>query len=802
MHRRDQPSHSRFDGHLLHRCRWINVALRPNPAHTAVETRTPPLQQPVASAEEGRNRLGDSKSPYLQQHASNPVWWYEWGDEAFEAAKRENKPIFLSIGYATCHWCHVMERECFENEGIAEIMNEKYINVKVDCEERPDVNSIYMNFVVSTLGSGGHPLSVFCTPEGLPFVGATYIPPRAIGSRPGFPTLLQNIADFWAREPEKLRGQGQYVIQELATYNAGMATEEDVAEGWRAVLATGFEQLKGMFDPAEGGFSKPPKFPRPHILSFLLRVGDGLAKGARAEARAMVAQTLRAMCRGGMYDLLGGGFHRYSVDPWWHVPHFEKMLYDNALLAVAYTEGFLALRDPLYERIVRETLAYVEREMTDGATGAFYSAEDADSALKEGAPEMREGAFYVWKMTEIDRILSSAEIFAKRYGLEEAGNVRNESDPHGEFVGVNVLQERASVKEVADAFGLSEEDCEVVLAECCSDLLARRKRRPRPRRDDKILVAWNGLMISAFAQAAQAFGVEAYAQSAHAAAKFILENMVYRVPGPDGEAAQTDEEWPEPGPNRWPHLRLRRMWRGGASSVPAFADDYAYLIAGLLDLYECELDARWLYYALQLQAAMDETLWDDKAGGYLQHAGEEASLLLNLKEDYDGAEPAPNSVAARNLLRLAEITADQRYRERAEATFKAFGQRLRNLPGAALPAMLVALDFCEEPVQQVIVAGERGTPEFRAALRAVQSTFGPRRVVLQYDPDARSEESANNAIVEKCLPLRAEFLRESLATKDGKPTVYLCENSACQAPMTEPEEIARALAEPADPSSS
>ena len=449
------------------------------------------------------NRLGQEKSPYLLQHAHNPVDWFPWGEAAFAKARKENKPIFLSIGYSTCHWCHVMAHESFENPETAKIMNREFVNIKVDREERPDVDRVYMTFVQATTGGGGWPMSVWLTPDLQPFVGGTYFPPEDRHGQPGFPKVLERIAATWKQDHAKIAEQGAKIIAALREGGSTSAEQGRALEP--KILDAAYQQLSRAYDAHEGGFSSAPKFPRPATLNFLFRVyaRNGGDSSTGKHALEMNLHTLRKMAAGGIHDHLGGGFHRYSVDAFWHVPHFEKMLYDQAQLAVAYLDAFQITRDPQFERVARDVLDYVRRDMTS-KEGGFFSAEDADSLLEHDKPEHAEGAFYVWTKKEIDDSLGeNAGVFNFHYGVEEEGNAPPGSDPQGEFRGKNILIERHAITETAKRFGKNEDEIRASLKGARETLFALRAKRPRPHLDDKIIAAWNGLMISAFARAAR-----------------------------------------------------------------------------------------------------------------------------------------------------------------------------------------------------------------------------------------------------------------------------------------------------------
>ena len=694
------------------------------------------------------NALANEKSPYLLQHAHNPVDWLPWGEAAFEKARKEGKPIFLSIGYSTCHWCHVMAHESFENEATAKLMNEHFINIKIDREERPDVDKVYMTYVQATTGSGGWPMSVFLTPDLKPFLGGTYYPPEDRYGRPGFPTLLLRISEAWKKDREGIIAHGNEVTEQLQKASASEASGTVVG---KEVLATALNYFTSTFDEELGGFGSAPKFPRPVALNFLFRTAtrEGADSRDGKAAVGMALITLQKMAAGGMYDHLGGGFHRYSVDKFWHIPHFEKMLYDQAQLASSYLDAFQITHDAQYAATVRDVLDYVRRDMTS-KEGGFFSAEDADSIVEHGKPEHREGAFYVWRKDEIDRVLGeeSARIFNRVYGVEADGNSPDGSDPHGEFKGQNTLIERLSIQDAAKLFMKSEAEVAKSLADSRKKLFDLRTKRPRPHLDDKIITAWNGMMISAFARAAQILDDRTSLEAAQGSAKFIREHL-------------------------WKDGALIRSYREGASTVAGFADDYAALIAGLLDLYEADFDIAWLKWAVELQQKQDALFLDAEHGGYFSTAADAKHLLLRMKEDYDGAEPSPNSVSALNLLRLAQITGDAALTERAKKTIAAVSEQLGRFP-AAMPQMLCALDASLGKPRQIVMAGPRDSDATRALLREVHTHYIPNRLLLL----------ADGAAGQQWLGARLEFLK-TVAPMDGKPAAYVCEDFVCQLPTSD-----------------
>ena len=705
----------------------------------------PPL---IAAEAVHTNRLIHEKSPYLLQHAHNPVDWYPWGQEAFDKAKKENKPIFLSVGYSTCHWCHVMERESFENAAVGKLMNENFVNIKVDREERPDVDRVYMIFVQATTGGGGWPMSVWLTPDLKPFVGGTYFPPEDKYGRPGFKSVLRQIAKAWKDEREKIVASSAQIVDALQNYTASGKSDGKLEENIRK---RAFDQIASGFDAKLGGFGQAPKFPRPVTLNFLLHQYAGqrdTEEGKRA--LEMTLPTLRKMAEGGIHDHLGGGFHRYSVDKFWHVPHFEKMLYDQAQLAVSYLDAFQITREPIFEQTARGILDYVRGEMTSNE-GGFYSAEDADSLLAHGKPEHAEGAFYVWTQKELEQLLGPerAKVFAYHYGVEAKGNAPADSDPHGEFKGKNILIQRHTVGETAKKFGLPEDKAAASLAESRKLLFNVRAKRPRPHLDDKVITAWNGLMISAFARAAQVLDDRSYLDSANKAADFVQAKLY------DPETTT-----------------LLRSYREGASNVEGFADDYAFFIQGLLDLYEAGFDAARMEWAIKLQERQNELFWDEKQGGYFSTTGKDPKILVRMKEDHDGAEPSPSSTAAVNLLRLAYMLDKSDWRDMAEKTIHTFDGQLERAP-SAMPQMLVALDWLRSKPKQIVIAGKPAAPDTEAMLDEVRRHFIPTKVLIL----------ADGGVGQQFFSDRVEFMK-SVAPIREEATAYVCENFVCQLPTT------------------
>ena len=690
------------------------------------------------------NRLGTEKSPYLLQHANNPVDWYPWGDEAFEKARREDKPVFLSIGYSTCHWCHVMEHESFENPDLARLLNRDFVSIKVDREERPDVDRIYMLFVQAATGSGGWPMSVFLTPERKPFFGGTYFPPDNRYGRPGFASILQSLAQAWQKDRARVEQSGAQVIEQLQQLSESGGVNEELGRGVDAgVLGAAFHSFERAFDPRLGGFGGAPKFPRPSVLNFLLRYHARTHADAVAgedDALEMVLVTLREMAKGGMNDQLGGGFHRYSVDERWFVPHFEKMLYDQAQLAISYLEAFQITGDALYADVARSVFDYVLRDLAH-PEGGFYSAEDADSAPDPAHPhEKSEGAFYIWTHAEIVAALGAgaATIFASRYGVEERGNVHE--DPHGEFGGRNILYLAPILNR--DRAGAADADS-AVIARAKESLLRVRSLRPRPHLDDKILTAWNGMMISAFAKGAVILGEPRYAAAARGAVNFLRRKLWRESQRPDAD------------------VTLLRRYRDGDSAIEGFLDDYAFLALGLIDMYQTSFDAADLAWAARLAERAMELFEDGQQGGFFSTQAAKADLVLRLKDDYDGAEPSGNSCMALALLKLARLTSREDFRMSAERTLQAFAPRLRAAPTAA-PQMLVAQMFATGQPMEIVLAGPHNTEVAEGMLRAIHGRFLPDAVVL-----------------------RAEQAPTAMPALEGKPTAYVCENYACKLPVTD-----------------
>ena len=689
------------------------------------------------------NRLFLEASPYLVQHAHNPVNWYPWGDEAFETARRLGRPVLLSVGYATCHWCHVMEEESFEDPEIAERINAHFVAVKVDREERPDVDAIYMHAVQMLTGSGGWPMTVFLTPDRRPFFGGTYFPARDgdRGASVGFFTVLARIRDTYDQQREGVLDSAAQITEALRRSLSAAGAQGELPA--TVVLHRAADFYRRRYDETHGGLRGAPKFPSNLPVRLLLRyhrrTGD-------ARALEMASHTLERMAAGGLYDHVGGGFHRYSTDARWLVPHFEKMLYDNALLAVAYLEGYQASGREDFARVAREILRYVERDMTS-PEGAFYSATDADSLAPTGQRE--EGLFFTWTPAELDAALGrdEAAVVQAYYAVTAGGN----------FEGRSILHTPRSLEDVARDLKRRPADVQQVVQSARERLYATRAPRPAPLRDEKILTAWNGLMIGAFARGARVLGEPAYVARAEQAARFVLSRL--RVSG-----------------------RLMRAYKDGRVRHNGYLDDYAFLISGLLDLYEATGNSAWLNEAVALDRVLETHYEDKPAGAFFLTSDDHEELLVREKPSYDGAEPSGNSVQTLNLLRLHELTTDDAYRERAASAFRALGERLAEAP-AALAEMLLAVDFHLDRPKEIIIVTPTGRAEAQPFLERLATTFLPNHVLIVVAEGNVAAEAAR-------IPLL-----EGKVARDSRATAYVCEGRVCKLPTTDPEVFAEQVRE-------
>ena len=690
------------------------------------------------------NRLVFEKSPYLLQHACNPVNWYPWGPEAFAAARAQDKPIFLSIGYSTCHWCHVMQRESFENSEVAKLMNETFINIKVDREERPDIDNIYMSVCQALTCSGGWPLTVIMTPDKMPFFAGTYFPKEERFGRPGMLQLVPRMSRAWQTQRDKILTSAAGIIKHVR------AAEQDLSgdELGPQTLERGFKQLSVSFDERLGGFGEAPKFPTPHNLSFLLRYWK---RSGDPHALEMAERTLQAMRAGGMYDQIGFGFHRYATDANWLVPHFEKMLYDQALLTIAYVEAYQATGKKEYAHTAREILTYVLRDMTS-PEGGFYSAEDADS---EGV----EGKFYLWTYAEVSAALPTTEVefFTGVFDIKPDGNFSSQHSP----AGTNIPHLTRDFSDLTRQTKMAPNELRQRIEQDRKQLFKVRAGRVHPYRDNKILTDWNGLMIAALATAARGLNEPEYAAAAQRAADFILKNM------------------------RDQRGRLLKRYRQGAAGLPAHVEDYAFLIRGLLDLYEANFKVRNLEAALELNHDLLEHFWDDSASGFFFTADDGEDLPLRSKEIYDGAIPSGNSVAMQNLLRLGRITGDTGLEEKAAALARAFSARVGQAPSAHTQ-LLCGLDFGVGPTREVVIVGDPAATDTQKMLQTLGAQFLPNTVVLLRPTDA--PDSRIGKLASYLMPM---------TSLDQRATAYICRNYACSAPTTDYLEMLSILKEPA-----
>ncbi|QGQ96749.1 thioredoxin domain-containing protein [Paenibacillus psychroresistens] len=677
------------------------------------------------------NRLSQEKSPYLLQHAHNPVNWYSWSDEAFELAAKENKPIFLSIGYSTCHWCHVMEKESFEDEEVAEVLNANFISIKVDREERPDVDHLYMAVCQAMTGAGGWPLTIIMTPEKKPFFAGTYFPKRRKNNRFGVMDLLGQVTEKWNEDREKIIDAGNQIVAEtqkrmLSNLQGEISTKS---------LEKAYGMYEQMFDPMYGGFGTAPKFPTSHNLSLLLR---NYLKTNNAKALQMVEKTLDFMYRGGLYDHVGFGFSRYSTDERWLVPHFEKMLYDNALLAMTNLEAYQVTGKAQYAETAEQIFAYVLRDMTD-VGGAFYCAEDADS---EGV----EGKFYVWKPQEIIEVLGQeiGELYCELYDITVDGNFEEDNIP-------NLIN--LTVEEFAKLKQMPLEELKKTIEEARQKLFIHREARIHPHKDDKILTSWNGLFIMALAKGAKVLQKPVYAVAAQKAVSFILTNMRNE----DG--------------------RLLARYRDGEAAFPGYVDDYAFMVWGLIELYEATFDISYIKQAIELNQQMLDLFWDEQKGGLFFYGNDSEQLFIRPKEIYDGAMPSGNSAAALNLQKLARYTFNAALSQKADQQLKAFAGAVEGYPaGHAL--FMAAIDFAYSPSSEVVIAGDLNAEDTQAMIRAIQTRYAPNTLIMV------NPTGDGKAEVEALIPLM-----QGKNALGGKATAYVCENFSCQSPTSSIEEL-------------
>ncbi|MDP4219235.1 MAG: thioredoxin domain-containing protein [Bacteroidota bacterium] len=678
------------------------------------------------STDRRTNRLIHERSPYLLQHAYNPVDWFAWGEEAFEKARKEMKPIFLSIGYSTCHWCHVMERESFEDEKLAAYLNSHFVSIKLDREERPDIDAIYMAATQAMTGSGGWPMTVILTPALKPFFCGTYFPPKPAYGKPSFRQLLERITDLWATKRDELISSSEGLTQTIA----GNSAPDD--SGTKLLSPTlgdaALYYFDRTFDEEYGGFGPAPKFPRPAQFDFLF---NHYSTSGSERAKEMALLTLRRMALGGINDHLGGGFHRYSVDNYWLVSHFEKMLYDQAQLVESYLDAYQITGESIFADTVRSTCDFVLRELTH-SEGAFFSALDADS-------EGEEGTYYVWTRDEIAVVLGAehAKIFSYLYGITESGNWEHSK---------NVISIKHSIQETAIEFGLKDENIEQIISASKAKLFTVRSKRIRPHLDDKILASWNGLMIGAMARAGDVVGESRYREAAVRAATFVWQKLYEETGG-----------------------KLLHRWRDGEARFDATLDTYAYLIKGFLELFEASLDEVWLQHAIQLQQEQDTQLYDQSSGGYFT-SREAADIIIRTKNDYDGAEPSGNSVSVLNLLRLHSITANPELKEKAERTLLYFAGKLAKYP-YTMPEMLVAMEWHHYAPSEIVFAGDIMDNHYLTMRGELAQFYLPRKVLISTQTG------------------QAGDFAKSLTSKDGKLTVYFCTNRTCELPITEPSDL-------------
>lgn len=678
------------------------------------------------------NRLSRETSPYLLQHAHNPVDWYPWGEEAFQKAKSENKPVLLSIGYSACHWCHVMEHESFENEKIAALMNELFVNIKVDREERPDLDEIYMNAVQMLTGRGGWPMTLFLTPERKPFYGGTYFPPEDRQGMPGFPRILLGVSQAYRERPDDVEKSVAQILAALQRMSESPETSKTFSA---SIIADGVEKLARAYDHDNGGFGQAPKFPNAGVYELFLR---HYSRSKDERSLEMVVHTLTKMARGGIYDHLGGGFHRYSVDAKWLVPHFEKMLYDNAQLVGVYAHAYTITRDPLFKSVVEQTAGYLLREMLQ-PEGGFYSTQDADS-------EGEEGKFFVWTADQINRVVGEAqgEIFCRMYDVGEPGN----------FEGKSILHPILTVDQASKLFRKEPSEIEVLVARAKQQLFAERENRIKPFRDEKFITAWNGLMLSGLAQAIKVTDNPAAVDAAKQTVEFIFKSM-FR----DGFLLHT--------------------YKDGQAKLLGYLDDYAFLAVGLLDLYEALFDRAYFNRAIELAETMVREFWDERAGGFFFTGKSHEQLISRAKPVFDASIPSGNAMAAQLLLRLHHLTGNDDYRSRAEKVLRSYYDAMESQP-FGFAHMLCAMDALLGGVKEIVIVGNPADAAVQQMITEINSIYLPNKVLQLAPPDTTLAEISP--------------LLQGKTQVDGKPTAYVCHNFTCSAPVTSATEL-RALLE-------
>lgn len=714
-----------------------------------------------------KNRLAEENSVYLLQHAHNPVDWYPWGEEAFQKAKQENKPIFLSVGYSTCHWCHVMERESFENKDVASALNDSFISIKVDREERPDVDKIYMSYVQRTTGGGGWPMSVFLTPDLEPFYGGTYFPPEDKYGRVGFKTLLQLLAKHWTEKREILQKDAKKSVEALknVTSKRLAPTSDKIPdkETWMKC----FNQMSSSYDEECGGFSDHPKFPQPSNFNFLFHLYSRQKKSVEGKkALEYSLHTLKKMAYGGIHDHVSKGFARYSVDAQWHLPHFEKMLYDQSQLIISYLDAYTVTNDEFYADIARDIMEYVSTDLNH-EEGGFYGAEDADSYPHHGADKKMEGAFRVWEFSEIKKLLNTSEfeIYSHHFNIKPTGNVQPHHDPHGELLNKNVISCLTSYESTAEHFQIPVERVKDILHGCNKKLKEARISHPRPTVDTKFVTAWNGLMIAALAKGGFTLNSAEYTDRATKCANFV-KNYLSSADGSLLRCCYLGDN--------------NKIVQG--SQTAGFLDDYAFLIRGLLNLYEASMESSWLEWAENLQAQQNISFWDEKNGGYFTSPVNSPDIIIRDKEEQDGAEPCGNSVSVHNLLKLAAYLDRPDLRDMAGKTLITYSDHLTKIP-IALPEMTSALMFYHSVPTQVFIAGQAEDNNTQALLDVLRKSFMPGRILAVADgPQGRAGLLyTRHASLSKLHPIH------------GKSAAYVCRNFACSLPVTEPQDLVKSL---------